>query len=179
MRANAGLTLLELLAVLLIGGIVLTIGVPSLERFVLASRRTADVNAFVTAVQLARSTAAKRTRPAVLCHTLDGIACAAAPVGYEQGWMVFVDEDDDRPPVLDAGEQRLFWYTPVTVGTIRSNRTRFVFRPFWRRSTNGTVTFCDRRGALAAQAVIVSPTGRPRIAETGPSRRLTCAAASR
>jgi type IV fimbrial biogenesis protein FimT len=48
------------------------------------------------------------------------------------------------------------------------NRIRFSYRPFGRRSTNGTVTYCDDRGADAARAVIVSYTGRPRTASLAP-----------
>ena len=47
--------------------------------------------------------------------------------------------------------------------SIRSNRTRFVFRPFRGRSTNGTLVVCDRRGSIAARAVIVNNIGRPRL----------------
>ena len=61
------------------------------------------------------------------------------------------------------------------VGTITANRASFQFRPFFWRSTNGTVTFCDERGVAAARAVIVSYTGRPRVSDRGPGRALTCA----
>lgn len=47
--------------------------------------------------------------------------------------------------------------------SIRSNRTRFVFRPFRGRSTNGTLTVCDRRGGSAARAIIINNIGRPRL----------------
>ena len=52
-------------------------------------------------------------------------------------------------------------------GSITANRRLFEFRPFGRRSTNGTVTFCDRRGAEQARAVVVSFTGRPRVTRNG------------
>lgn len=173
--ASAGITLLELIFALAIGAIVLGAGAPALQTFVLDSRRTADVNAFVTAVQLARSEAAKRGRPVVLCGSADLVTCAAE---YTRGWLVFVDEDDSRPPQRSLDEPLLLAYRPAIEGTIESNREVYEFRPFQRRSTNGTVTFCDRRGAAAARAVIISYTGRPRVAATGPGRPLTCASLS-
>ncbi|MDX1562871.1 MAG: GspH/FimT family pseudopilin [Gammaproteobacteria bacterium] len=175
MRRRGGYTLIELVTTLVVGSVLLSLAVPAFENLVLDSRRTADINAFVTAVQLARSESAKRGRPAVLCKTVDWVHCNGADAYYEQGWMVFVDEDGDSPPFRDENEQLLFGYEPVTAGTIRSNRARYVFRPYWRRSTNGTITFCDRRGSDAARAVIISYTGRPRVADRGPGRPLVCA----
>jgi type IV fimbrial biogenesis protein FimT len=174
MHSNAGWSLLEILFILLILLILLSIASPSLERFALQARQTADVNAFVSAVQLARSEAAKQARATVLCTTADWIDCAPAADDYVQGWMVTVESDgDDRSP-LARDRPPLLAYEPVMDGTIQSNRDRFVFRPFWRRSTNGTVTFCDRRGTAGARAVIVSHTGRPRVAVSGPGRPLDC-----
>jgi type IV fimbrial biogenesis protein FimT len=170
MRCCAGWSLLELLLTISILLILLSLASPSLQLHALQARQTADVNAFVTAVQLARSEAAKRSRAAVLCATANGIECAAAAGVYEQGWIVFVDQDGQSPWRPAAGESVLFNYQPVTTGSIRSNRAQYVFRPFWRRSTNGTVTFCDRRGDGAARAVVVSPTGRPRVEQPDPAR---------
>lgn len=173
---GAGFTLWELICGLAIAGIALALGMPSLERFVLDARRTADVNAFVLAVQLARSEAAKRGRPVVLCKTADRRTCGGGELRYDRGWMVFVNADDGRPPSRSAAEPLLYVHVPSPGSRIRSNRTLFEFRPFRRHSTNGTVTFCDRRGEPAARAIIVSYTGRPRVSGRGPGGRpLVCA----
>lgn len=163
---SSGYTLLELLVTLMLTVVLLSLGVPGLRELGLDARRTADVNAFVSAIQFARSESLKRSRAVVLCHTADGVACAGAREPYDLGWMVFVDVDGDNPPRRDSGEELLLHYTPVIEGSIRSNRAHYVFRPYYRRSTNGTVVFCDIRGPLAARAVIVSYTGRPRAAAT-------------
>lgn len=175
MDSGRGFSLWELVWTLALAAVVLALGTPALQRFILDLRRTADVNGFVTSVQLARSEAAKRRKVIVLCNTADRIICAGRGSGYEIGWMVFVNDDSDRPPVRDAGENLIFSYVPEIEGTVRSNRAYFEFRPFLRRSTNGTVTFCDRRGSAAARAVIVSFTGRPRTARRGSSGPLDCA----
>jgi type IV fimbrial biogenesis protein FimT len=171
-----GFTLWELLYSLAIAGIVLAIGVPGLRGFVLDSRRTANVNAFVLAVQLARSEAHKRGRPVVVCKSADAASCSGEELRYDAGWMVFVNDDDVWPPSRSPAELLLYFHAPAAGARIASNRPVFEFRPFRRRSTNGTVTFCDRRGVEAARAVIVSYTGRPRIAAAGPGGRpLACA----
>ena len=170
-----GLTLLELLWVLALAAIVSATAVPAFRSYLLDARRTADINGFVTAIQLARNEAAKRGRPVVLCKTVDSLACGRREIGYDAGWMVFVNTDDRRPPERAPSEQLLLLHRPATTGTIRANRRLFEFRPFGWRSTNGTVTFCDDRGPPAARAVIVSYTGRPRVSDRGPGNRaLVC-----
>jgi len=167
----SGFTLWELLCALLIAGVALGLGVPSFEGIVLDSRRTAEINAFVTAIQLARSEASKRRRPIVLCKTVDGYQCGGPELSFDAGWMVFVNDDDARPPHRSVTEPLLLHHTPSSAGPIHANRARFEFRPFRHRNTNGTVTFCDRRGAPEARAVIISYTGRPRAAGVGPGGR--------
>jgi type IV fimbrial biogenesis protein FimT len=171
-RRNVGFTLLELVYTLALAGLVAGLGVPALERFMLDARMTADINALVTSIQLARSESTKRARPVIVCKTIDRSVCLDDTAGYESGWMVFVNEDDRVPPTRSPGEPLLFAHVPRLAGSIRSNRRLYEFRPFERRSTNGTVTFCDERGAAAAKAVVVSYTGRPRVATIGPGRRL-------
>lgn len=176
---SKGFTVWELLCAVLIGGILLGIGVPSFDNIMLDSERTAAINSFVTAIQLARSEASKRRRPVVLCKTDDGLRCAGKELSFDVGWMVFVNEDDLRPPERSPDEPLLLQHRPSITGPIHANRRLFEFRPFRHRSTNGTVTFCDRRGASAARAVIVSYTGRPRVAARGPRHRpLVCAEAT-
>lgn len=166
MPRSAGFTLLELLVTLATAAVVVGLGVPSFRTLTLDARRTADVNAFVTAVQLARSEAAKRGRTVVVCKTLDAQRCAPRADAFTAGFMVFVDLDGVRPPQRGPGEPVLFSHTPRLEGSITANRELFEFRPYLRRSTNGTVVFCDARGAAGARAVIVSYTGRPRVDAT-------------
>jgi type IV fimbrial biogenesis protein FimT len=174
MHRALGFTLWELLCTLGIAAIVLGGGVPAFQFFLLDARLTADVNGWVLALQLARSEAAKRGRPVMVCMTIDTRLCdgAAAASG---GWMVYVNLDDDYPPGRSADEPLLYVHTRELTGTIVSNRPYYEFRP-GRRSTNGTVVLCDRRGPAAARAVIVSYTGRPRVSSRdADGRPLTCA----
>ena len=177
MARCSGMTLTELLFTLLIVATVIGWGLPGVEALVADSRQTADINAFVTAVQLARSEAAKRGSAVVLCNTADFARCGTDAADYGAGWMVFVDEDGASPPGRSDDEPLLYGYQPGSEGPIVSNRRLFEFRAFRKRSTNGTVTFCDRRGADSARALIVSYTGRPRVSVTGPGgRALVCPA---
>jgi type IV fimbrial biogenesis protein FimT len=173
---DGGYTLWELLSTLAIAAVLLGLAVPSFRSFALDARRTADVNAFVLAVQLARSEAAKRGHPVIVCKTRDRLRCGGTDMQFDAGWMVFVNLDDQAPPARSASEPLLYAHEPEIDGTIVGNRAYFEFRPFLRRSTNGTLIFCDRRGASAARAVIVSYTGRPRVDQVDADRKpLRCA----
>jgi hypothetical protein len=78
---------------------------------------------------------------------------------------------------VDAGETLLQAAPGYSGAVITANRSAFVFRPFGKRSVNGTLTFCDRRGPDAARSVIVSYTGRPRAtAASINSNQLRCPA---
>ena len=171
-RRVEAFSLLDLMVSILILATLLTVGVPAFDWLVLDTRRTADINAFVASVQLARSEAAKRGLPIVLCQSVDGASCSPAGSGFDDGWLV-VAASSAGDPIMDGAP--LHAHAPAMTGSIRSNRSRFVFRPRHRRGTNGTVTFCDRRGERAARAVIVSYTGRPRVADLAPGGRpLAC-----
>ena len=99
---NRGLTLLELIFVLAITATLVALGAPGFRGFLLDTRRTADINAFVLAVQLSRSEAAKRGRPIVLCNTTDRLSCADNGQHFESGWMVFVNTDGATQRCSDA-----------------------------------------------------------------------------
>lgn len=163
MRPALGFTLWELLCTLGVTAVLLGLGVPSFHRFQLDSRRTADINSFVLAVQVARTEAAKRGEAVVLCPSRDGRRCTNDEQAYGAGWLVFADRDSKRPPQRSDDEPLIYAYRPELMGSIVGNRPYFDFRPIMRRSTNGTLVFCDERGTAAARAVIVSYTGRPRV----------------
>jgi type IV fimbrial biogenesis protein FimT len=173
-----GVTLWELICVTAILSLIASFAVPSFEKLVLDSRQAVTIRTFVSAVQLARTEAATRHREIVLCPSADLRRCAEAEAGFDAGWIVFENTDEAHPSQRDADEPLLRAERPVMQGSIRANRAAFEFRAFRRRSTNGTVTFCDRRGSEQARAVIVSYTGRPRISRLGPGEQaLDCPAA--
>jgi type IV fimbrial biogenesis protein FimT len=172
--ALSGFTLWELLTTVGIAAVAIGLAAPSFRSALLGARRTADINGFVSSVQLARNEAIKRGRAIVLCKSADGRRCGGDEITYLSGWIVFANNDDARPPALDAGDELLFQYQPRLRGSITANRPLFEFRAFAWRSTNGTVTFCDADGH--PRAVIIRVTGRPRVAAVGPGgRALSCA----
>jgi type IV fimbrial biogenesis protein FimT len=92
-----------------------------------------------------------------------GRRCTNDEQAYGAGWLVFADRNSKRPPQRPDDEPLIYAYRPALLGSIVGNRAYFDFQPIMRRSTNGTLVFCDERGTAAARAVIVSYTGRPRV----------------
>lgn len=167
----SGTTLLELLVTLAVAVIVTAAAVPYFGDLLANQRRTSALNGLVHAVHVARSEAAKRGRDAVICASADGLSCSGNDNDWQRGWIIFVNSDRDRPPHVDAGEPVLIRNTGTATATFAGNRSAFVFRPFGKRATNGTLIYCDRRREAAARALVISYTGRPRVAAEGPAGR--------
>jgi type IV fimbrial biogenesis protein FimT len=168
-----GASLIELLFVVSVVVILLTSAIPSFREMIMNNRRTAAINELVATIQFARGEAAKRNREVVLCPGGGGRQCGN--YDWDRGWLVFANLDQDRPARLDSDEPLLYVKPALEGLNMTANRLAFRFRPLGIRSVNGTITFCDSRGAQSARAVIISYTGRPRVsARNASNQRLQC-----
>jgi type IV fimbrial biogenesis protein FimT len=175
MRESQGVTLVELIVVLAIAAVLLGLAAPGFGELRRDQARASAVNDLLHVLLIARSEAIMRARVVSVCRSSDGARCSGREVDWAAGWLVFVNEDAERPPQVDAGEPVLRVHAPVAGLTIRSNREAFSFRPVNQFDVNGTIVFCDDRGTAAARAIIVSHTGRPRVSQRDASNRpLTC-----
>ncbi|NLG77834.1 MAG: prepilin-type N-terminal cleavage/methylation domain-containing protein [Xanthomonadaceae bacterium] len=175
MRLSDGFTLLEALVSMTVVAILAALAAPAFASFHLDAKRTATVNEFFHSVFLARSEAAKRGEVASVCRSEDGNTCASREVPWTVGWIVFVNLDRDEPAERDPNEPLLAVYGAREGVTITSNRVTYSFRPTVQGVVNGTIVFCDRRGSEHARAIIISHTGRPRVARRDASgRALPC-----
>jgi type IV fimbrial biogenesis protein FimT len=96
LRTQRGFTLVELLVTLTLLAILLGIGVPSMRDFLLRRAVVSHVDAFGSALRMARSEAVKRGAPVTICMSPDPTAetpaCATdAANGWSTGWLVFLD----------------------------------------------------------------------------------------
>jgi type IV fimbrial biogenesis protein FimT len=175
--AARGFNLFELLMAMAVFAVLTGLAAPSFNNLILDSRRTAVVNGFVHALFLARSAAIQRAKIVTLCRSMDGERCSPGSA-WAAGWMVFANDDRDEPPVRDLNEAVLAVHAAWPSGTITSNRNYYSFRPHRQGVVNGTIVFCDRRGATHARAIIISQTGRPRVSNRDSSGKpLRCPAA--
>ena len=171
MPRDRGFSLFELLITVSVGAVLLGLAVPGFGGMVLDSQRAAAVNSFVHSVYLARSTAIQRGKMVSICPSADGRTCASRTSNWQEGWIVFVNDDKDQPPVRDDNETVLSVVAATNAGTITSNRVSYSFRPHIHGVVNGSVVFCDRRGATEARAVIINSAGRPRLARVDSDNR--------
>ena len=160
----AGFTVLELMFVCAIAAVLAGVAAPGFHEYSLNARRTSQLNELVHALHAARSAAIRGGQPVVLCKSSDGAHCTPLASGWDEGWIAFVNRDADSPAVVDADEPILLRQSRVGNLSIRANRGALTYWPFSRAGTTATFIFCDARGLESARAVIVSQTGRPRVA---------------
>src|SRR5215207_4730620 len=89
-----GLTLLELLTALAVGGILLMLGVPGYHAWIADLEMRDEVGRLTNAMAVARAEALKRNHRVNLCPSSDGVQCADDG-RWEQGWIVYSDPDHD------------------------------------------------------------------------------------
>ena len=66
--------------------------------------------------------------------------------------------------MVDDGEAVLDRHRLAEGIRISANRRGFTLRAVHRRATNGTLVVCDTAGRIRPKALVVSWTGRPRVA---------------
>lgn len=162
-RQSLGFTLYELAITLLLVAIIAGLGLPQLSGSIARNRQRVEVNALFHAIHLARKESIMRRQVVSLCPSTDSRSCSP---GYDwsQGWIMFNNRDRDEPPRIDAGEPLLQIHRAAARVRITANRRGFTLRATQKRATNGTIVVCDEGGRIPARALVVSYTGRPRVA---------------
>ena len=94
MKKHTGFTLIELMITLIIVGILLAVGMPSLQSFMRGSQLVASTNELISALHVARSEAIKLNTRVTICESSNGTSCATT-ASWKNGWIVFVDADGD------------------------------------------------------------------------------------
>lgn len=158
-----GYSLYELIMTLGLVGLIVTLGIPSFGNIAANNRLRVEVDAIFHAIHLARKESIVRRRVVSICPTLDGQICEPG-MDWSTGWMTFVNIDRDWPAVRDENEPVLRWTQVDPANRILANRRSFSLRSTDLRATNGTLIFCDRSGRATPRALVVSYTGRPRVA---------------
>lgn len=161
-----GMTLLESLITMGIVSGLLLMAVPSMADFVMNNRMVSQANIFLGSMSLARTEAVRRGRPVSLCPSTDEASCN--PGAWEQGWIVFVDEDGDgtrgaaetllKVQQALAGNNTLRAEDAVLDGFIQFRSSGFAAgaAPFTRKALN----LCDRRGTERGRTITLLATGR-------------------
>ncbi len=152
----------------LVAAIVLGLGVPSFAQAIAKGRQRAELNALFHGFYLARKESIRRRARVSLCPSTDGASCAPG-TDWSAGWILFENHGDEAPPLRDTGEPLILSHSADALLTITANRNGFTSRGIRKRATNGTLVVCDPAGRVPPRGLVVSYTGRPRIAEHEPN----------
>jgi len=170
-RRARGFTLIELLVVISIFGILMGVALPSMGNVMGSARLNAASDEFIAALHLARGEAIKRRARVTLCKSADGARCIASG-GWDQGWLVFDDADDDG---WRGDSETLLHHHQALDGRVKLTGNMNVARYVTfsaagsTQLTNGgfqagTLTFCQASASpTRARQVILNATGRPRL----------------
>jgi len=169
-----GFTFIELMVTLSIAGILAAIGMPALGSMLARSHRQSAESALEASLMHAREMAIMRNTHVIVCPSSDGAACSGG-ADWQFGWLVATDSDHDDQP--DHGSSvAVFNAMPNGMRILASRgRPRILFRPDGSAAgTNAQLTVCHTGDPSAGVAVVVSNSGRVRVADAQPDRLQAC-----
>ncbi len=202
MKNQTGFSLIELIVTLAVVALTMTMVVPGVQQFMQSNRLVSQLNMLSSSLAAARSEAVKRNLRAVACPTTDGTSCNTANgAGWETGWLVFLDRNNNFALNEVAGscaeaatsgdcllmsQQALTGGTTLRaasgiVGALGYDGTGGVFCKNGTGSAQACAaastffTICDARGASGARGLAISNTGRASVIDKQPdASSLSC-----
>ena len=166
---NKGYTLIELLTVVAVVIISTSVAFPGYSRLVSSNLQTASINQFSTSLAQARYYAVTNMRPVVLCPSSNQQDCTGG-FEWQNGYISFVDLDRDKQHDNNEKIIAIHGKQSDSVKILTSTgRRKIAFRPTGDSSgSNVTVRFCSDKTNLPGKALILSNTGRARLARKMP-----------
>lgn len=171
-----GFTLTELMIVLAISGILAMIGTPAMAGLLArVSERNAE-SAIANVLRQARTAAVMHNIRTLVCPSRDGRQCRSGD-DWQHGWIVVADADHDGQ--ADPGTQVLAVANAMPPGTrvvTSRGRGHITFQPTGSAGgSNVRFTICHAR-RRNGKSVVVSNSGRVRVAKPDPGRLQACLA---
>lgn len=176
-RSAGGFTLIELIVTVVMASVLIAIAVPNFSSLIKNNRLAVSANDLLAALQLARSEAVKRKEVMTLCASSESVSSddpgCTASTDWTDGWILFVDADDDGLRTTGAGSPELLievgegtagrGLTAVGAGAVAASVR---FGRNGTASAGGTISICDDQGVPRSRAVKIEQyTGRTYIQE--------------
>lgn len=166
-KHESAFTLIELMVTIAVAAVVLTLGVPGFGRIVERNQLATNVNVLVSSMTLARSEAVKRNKRVKICDSSDAVNCGSGD--YEQGWIVFVDENNDGD--LDSPAEELI-YVQSALATnfsidpnLSAGANDISYLAKGRANRNGNFIICKNNDVTKARVIVLDMSGRARLTE--------------
>ena len=165
MKKN-GLTLVELLIVLLIVGITSSFAIPSGKNILVEFKQYSFMHNLIRSISFARSEAITRNSTIRLCASNDGEFCSSSS-RWEEGWIIYVDKAGKSVRTKDDPILKI--HTGVKNITIRKNgREKTVkFNNSGWLGLNRSFYICDSQTLKPLKRLVIIHSGRVRITDEG------------
>lgn len=173
--SSLGFALTELMVTLSVSAILLAVSVPAFNQAMVSNRLTVYANDMFATLALARSEAIKRNRRVVLCKSSDDGQTCTGMGGWEQGWIVFVDLDNDANR---AASELIVYKIPalpngyaLNGNTSISNYVSYDAQGMTKLASGafqaGTFTLCPPAPAASGHGrkIVLSASGRSRVSK--------------
>lgn len=166
-NTRSGYTLVEMMVTLVVLALLVTTGLPAMNRFLAGIELRAAHERLFRHLSAARLTAVTEGRRTALCPSSDGQSCSGGS-DWTAGWITFVDADGNRsrePAERIIAVGRL--PADVRLQTSRARRAIRFLPSGASPGSNLTFRLCHRR-ALPGRAIILSNQGRARSSRSEP-----------
>jgi type IV fimbrial biogenesis protein FimT len=155
-QGSPGVTLVELVFCVAVVGILAAFAAPSLRSALRASAVRGATFELLAGLQQTRTSAIASARTGTWCLSDASGGCLAGN-GPAGSWASFLQDPGGAAPLAGGA---LPWGIEL-----RATRARLTFPPDDLSGSTGTLTICDRQGIATPRAIILSQSGRVRLAD--------------
>ena len=171
MKNARGFTLIELMVALAIFAIITMLDFPGFQLYQQNSARVTNINDLVSALNMARSEAAKRSVQVIVCASTDQATCSGVD-DWTTGWIAFVDADNNN--AVSAGDTTILIHAALSGANVTFHdfdgiTPLVTYSGTGRATPTASFMRCDNRFNTDAvpdqhaRAVIVTASGRIRL----------------
>ncbi len=161
-----GFTAIELMIGVVLAAILLALAAPSFTSTIERNQLSSNINELIATLQYARSESIRRSQRITLCRSDNATNCSGT--GYEEGWIVFVDNNANLS--LDTGEQLLKVFQgldgSMTLRGDASFASEITYLPTGglANANAGRFVLCKYNDLTKSRAVFITRAGRARLA---------------